>query len=74
MPSVRPHEAIAKEINKEYGMDESLLIIGAVSPDCWRNVKNASGFKDKYLTHFLDFRIKDGEANGYEEFYLKYYN
>ena len=30
--------------------------------------------KDKYLTHFWDFRIKDGQANDYQEFYLKYYN
>lgn len=74
MASARIHEAIAKEINKEYGMDETLLRIGTVSPDCWRNVKTGSGVKDKYLTHFWDFRIKNGQANDYDEFYLKYYN
>lgn len=74
MASARIHEAIAKEINKEYGMNEILLRIGTVSPDCWRNVETNSGIKDKYLTHFWDFRIKNGEANDYDEFYLKYYN
>lgn len=74
MPSARIHEVIAKEINNEYCMDEILLRIGSVSPDCWRNVKTDSGVKDKYLTHFWDFRIKDGQANDYDEFYFKYYN
>lgn len=73
MASARIHEAVAKEINKEYKMDETLLRIGVVSPDSWRNVDNGAGVKDKYLTHFWDFRIKRGEANDYEEFYLKYY-
>ena len=74
MPSARTHEAIAIKINKEYNMDELLLRLGTVSPDCWRNVEPESGIKDKYLTHFWDFRIKEGEANDYREFYLKYYN
>lgn len=74
MPSARIHEAIAKEINKEKHLDELLLRIGTVSPDCWRNVEPESGVKDKYLTHFWDFRIKEGQANDYLEFYLKYYN
>ncbi len=72
MASARIHEAIAKEINKDYNMDEILLRIGTVAPDCWRNVKKE--VKDKYLTHFWDFRIKNGQANNYEEFYFKYYN
>ncbi len=63
MPSARIHEAIAKEINIDYGMDEILLRIGSVSPDCWRNVKDDTGVKDKYLTHFWEFRIKDRQAN-----------
>ena len=74
MPSARIHEAIAKELNVDYKFDELLLRIGTVSPDCWRNVDSESGIKDKYLTHFWDFRIKDGQANDYKEFYLKYYN
>lgn len=74
MPSARIHEAIAREINKEYNMDDTLLRIGTVAPDCWRNVETESGVKDKYLTHFWDFRIKKGEANNYQEFYLKYYD
>lgn len=74
MASARIHEAIAKEINKQFNMDETLLRIGTVSPDCWRNVETSSGVKDKYLTHFWDFRVKNGEANDYVEFYLKYYN
>lgn len=74
MASARIHEAIAIEINKEYDMDETLLRIGTVSPDCWRNVDVSSGVKDKYLTHFWDFRKKDGQANDYDEFYFKYYN
>lgn len=74
MPSARIHEAIAKEINKEFNMDEILLRVGTVAPDSWRNVETKDGFKDKNITHFWDFRIKDGEANNYEEFYLKYYN
>lgn len=73
MPSARIHEVIAKKINKDYGMDEMLLRIGSVAPDCWRNV-NESGFKDKFLTHFWDFRVKEGQANDYTEFYLKYYD
>ena len=72
MASARIHESIAKEINKEFNMDEILLRIGTVAPDCWRNVDTNSGVKDKYLTHFWDFRIKEGQANNYEEFYLKY--
>lgn len=74
MPSARIHEAIAKELNVDKKFNELLLRIGTVSPDCWRNVEPESGVKDKYLTHFWDFRIKDGQANDYQEFYLKYYN
>ena len=72
MASARIHEAIAKEINKDYNMNEILLRIGTVAPDCWRNVKE--GVKNKYLTHFWNFRIKNAQANNYEEFYFKYYN
>ena len=72
MPSARIHEAVAKEINKDYNMDELLLRIGTVSPDSWRNVE--AGVKDKYLSHFWDFRVKEGQANNYEKFNLKYYN
>ena len=74
MPSARIHEAVAKEVNKDYNYDELLLRIGTVAPDCWRNVENENGVKDKYLTHFWDFRVKQGQANDYEEFYFKYYN
>jgi len=74
MPSARIHEAIAKELNVDKKFNELLLRIGTVSPDCWRNVEPESGVKDKYLTHFWDFRIKDSQANDYQEFYLKYYN
>ncbi len=74
MPSARIHEAIVKELNADNKFDDLLLRIGTVSPDCWRNVAPESGVKDKYSTHFWDFRIKDGQANDYEEFYLKYYN
>lgn len=65
MPSARVHEAIAKKINNDYKCNEKLLRIGAISPDCWRNVPETSGIKDKYLSHFWDFRIKDGQANDY---------
>ena len=74
MPSARIHEAIARNINKKYNMDDILLRIGTISPDCWRNVPKDSGIKDKKLSHFWDFRIKQGQANDYLEFYLKYYN
>ena len=74
MPSARVHGAIAKEINKDKHFDELLLRMGTVSPDCWRNMEPESGIKDKYLTHFWNFRIKEGQANDYQEFYLKYYN
>ena len=74
MPSARTHEVIAIKLNKEYHMDETLLRLGTVSPDSWRNVETESGVKDKYLTHFWDFRKKVGQANDYIEFYLKYYN
>ena len=43
--------------------NERLLRIGTISPDCWRNVLENSGIKDKYLSHFWDFRIKNGQAN-----------
>ncbi len=74
MPSARVHEAIAKRINEDYHYDERLFRIGTVSPDCWRNVPKDSGIKDKYLSHFWDFRVKDGQANDYTNFYIKYYN
>ena len=74
MPSARIHEAIAKEVNKKFNMNDLLLRIGTVAPDCWRNVTEESGIKDKYLSHFWNFRVKQGQANDYEEFYLKYYN
>lgn len=74
MPPARIHEVIAKKINKEYNLDEKLLRIGTISPDCWRNVPKDSGIKDKYLSHFWDFRIKNGQANNYVNFYIKYYN
>ena len=74
MPSARVHEAVAKKINEEYKMDEILLRLGTVSPDCWRNVDSESGVKDKYLSHFWNFRVKSGQANDYTEFYLKYYH
>lgn len=74
MPSARIHEAIAKKINQEYNFDELLLRIGTISPDCWRNIPKDSGVKDKYLSHFWDFRVKEGQANNYVNFYIKYYN
>ncbi len=74
MPSARIHEAIVKELNVDQKYNELLLRIGTVSPDCWRNVEPESGVKDKYLSHFWDFRIKDGQANDYKEFYLKYFH
>lgn len=74
MPSARIHEAIVKELNTDKKFNELLLRIGTVAPDCWRNVESESGVKDKYLTHFWDFRIKEGQANDYQEFYLKYFN
>lgn len=63
IPSARVHETIAKKINEEYRYNERLLRIGTISPDCWRNVLENSGIKDKYLSHFWDFRIKNGQAN-----------
>ena len=73
MPSSRIHEVVAKKINEDYHMDELLLRLGTVSPDCWRNVEPENGIKEKYLTHFWNFRVKQGQANDYTEFYLKYY-
>ncbi len=66
MPSARIHEDIAKEINKDKHFDELILRIGTVSPDSWRNLEVESGIKDKYLTHFWDFRIKEEQANDYQ--------
>ena len=74
MPCARIHEAVALELNKEYKFNELLLRIGTIAPDSWRNVDNESGVKDKYLSHFWDFRSKERQANDYQEFYLKYYN
>lgn len=73
MPAARVHEAVVKKINQEYCFDEKLLRIGTISPDCWRNVPSDSGIKDKYLTHFWDFRVKAGQANDYANFYIKYF-
>lgn len=72
MPSARIHEAVVMELNNDYHFDSKLLRIGTIAPDSWRNIDN--GVKNKYLSHFWDFRIKDGQANDYQEFYLKYYN
>lgn len=74
MPSARVHEAIIKEFNKDKQYNELLLRIGTVAPDSWRNAQVHTKNKNKYLTHFWDFRIKEGQANDYEDFYLKYYN
>ena len=74
MASARIHEVIAIEINKDYNYDELLLRIGTVAPDSWRNIRPEFGFKDKYLSHFWDFRIKNGQSNDYQKFYLKYYD
>ena len=71
MPCSRIHEAVVLELNKDYKYDELLLRIGTIAPDSWRNVDN--GVRDKYLSHFWDFRVKNGQANDYVEFYLKYY-
>lgn len=72
MPSARIHEAVAEKVNKNYNMDDTLLRIGTIAPDSWRNVSEEN--KNKYQTHFWDFRIKKGQANDYKEFYLKYYD
>ena len=72
MPCARIHEAVVLELNKDYNYNVELLRIGTIAPDSWRNVDD--GVKDKYLSHFWNFRIKDGQANDYQEFYLKYYN
>ena len=74
MPCARIHEAVALEINKDYKFNELLLRIGTIAPDSWRNVENESGVKDKYLSHFWNFRVKNGQANDYQEFYLKYFD
>ena len=74
MPAARIHEVIAKKINVDYNMDEVLLRLGTIAPDCWRNVDESTGINTKEVSHFWDFRIKQGEANNYIEFYLKYYN
>lgn len=74
MPPARVHEVIAKKINKDFNYDELLLRIGSVAPDCWRNAPPSSGIKDKYFTHFWNFRSNEAQANDYEEFYFKYYN
>ena len=73
MPSARIHEVIIKEINKDYDFDELLLRIGTIAPDSWRNIRLKHDIKNKYASHFLDFREKDNLAYNYVEFYLKYY-
>ena len=70
MPAARIHEAIAKKINKVYNMDEVLLRFETIAPDCRRN----STSTNKYVTHFWNFDIQEGEANDYDRFYLKYKN
>ena len=74
MPAARIHEVIAKKINDEYKMDEVLLRLGSIAPDCWRNADASTGINSKEVSHFWDFKIKQGEANNYIEFYLKYFN
>ena len=74
MPAARIHEVIAKKINVDYNMDEILIRLGTIAPDCWRNVNSSTGINSKEVSHFWDFKIKQGEANNYVEFYLKYYN
>ena len=74
MPAAKVHEAIAKKINVDYNMDDILLRLGSIAPDCWRNADTYSGIKSKHVAHFWNFKIKDGQANNYKEFYLKYYD
>ena len=74
MPAARIHEVVAKKINNDYNMDEVLLRLGTIAPDCWRNVDESTGINSKEVSHFWDFKVKQGQANNYVEFYLKYYN
>ena len=74
MPSARIHEAVAKKINADYNMDEILLRLGTIAPDCWRNVDDSTGINTKEVSHFWDFKVKEGEANNYIEFFIKYYD
>ena len=74
MPAARIHEVVAKKINKDYNMDETLLRLGTIAPDCWRRVDASTGINSKEVSHFWDFKVKQGEANNYLEFYLKYYS
>lgn len=68
MASARIHEVIALKVNEDYHMDELLLRMGTVAPDCWRNAEGS----DKFTTHFWDFNVKEGQANDYKRFYHKY--
>ena len=70
MPSARIHELVARKVNEKYHMDDTLLRIGTVAPDSWRNTNEEN--KSKHKTHFWDFTIPEGEANDYKRFYQKY--
>ncbi len=70
MPSARIHEVIVKKINEQYNMDELLLRIGTVAPDCWRNT--TLEHINKVTTHFLNPNDKIENNSDYLAFYLKY--
>ena len=74
MPASRIHETVAKKVNQDYLMNEVLLRIGTIAPDCWRNVDSKSGMRSKEISHLWDYRKKNEEANDYVHFYLKYYD
>ena len=68
MPSFTFHEAIAKEVNKKLEMNEEILLLGSIAPDCWRNAKKY-GMENRKLSHFSTLESYDER---YWIFYKKY--
>lgn len=72
MPAARIHEVIALKVNKEYKCDETLLRIGTISPDSWRNSEILKNNNGKNITHFINTDIKDVKVYDYVRFFNKY--
>ena len=74
MPAARIHEVIALKVNQDYNYDNTLLRLGTISPDSWRNSEKLKNNNGKNITHFRNPDVIEGESNDYDRFFDKYKN
>ncbi len=74
MPAARIHEVIALKVNQDCNYDNTLLRLGTISPDSWRNSEKLKNNNGKNITHFRNPDVTEGESNDYDRFYDKYKN